>query len=133
MFVVPDDELEFRATRSGGPGGQHVNTSSTRVEVRWNVRESPSLSQDQRARLLRRLATRLDARGTLRVVVGARRSQKQNRETAVERLNALVREALKVRKPRKKTKPSRAAVERRLREKKERSERKAGRRRVDEE
>lgn len=133
MFTVPEEELEIRATRSGGPGGQHVNTSSTRAEVRWNVRTSTALTVEQRERLLARLASRLDARGRIRVVSGARRSQRQNRDAAVTRLTAMVRDALAVPKPRKKTRPSRAAMERRVAEKKKRSERKARRRDVGEE
>ena len=74
-FTIPAHELEFRASRAGGPGGQHVNTSSTRVEVRWNVRSSPSLTDAQRERLLKKLATRVDSRGYIRAVSGARRSQ----------------------------------------------------------
>ncbi len=108
------EELSFRATRSGGPGGQHVNTSATRIEVRWNVPGSPSLSDEQRQRLLERLGSRIDARGCLRVVADERRSQLRNREAAVERLNSLVSDALKQLKKRKKTRPPRAAAEKRL-------------------
>ena len=113
-FTIPLEELSFRATRSGGPGGQHVNTSATRVEVRWNVTESPSLSDEQRRRLLERLGSRIDARGYLRVVAAERRSQLRNRQAAVERLNSIVSDALKQLKKRKKTRPPRAAAEKRL-------------------
>lgn len=113
-FRVPDDELTFRATRAGGPGGQHVNTSATRVEVLWNVARSPSLTAEGRERILRKLAGRIDASGTLRVVAAERRSQLQNRLAAAERLRALVAEALRKPKPRRRTRPSRAAVEARL-------------------
>src|SRR5918993_837634 len=65
---VPLSELQYRTSRSGGPGGQHVNTSSTRVEITWNVSNSPSLSPEQRTRLLQQLATRLDTEGQLRLV-----------------------------------------------------------------
>ncbi len=130
-FVVPEEELEIRASRSGGPGGQHVNTSATRVEVRWNVLTSAVLSEAQRVRLLEKLGHRIDARGRLRVVASRRRSQLQNRETAIERLTALVSEALTRPKPRKKTKPSRAARERRLADKRRRAEAKRQRKRVD--
>jgi ribosome-associated protein len=128
-FTIPEDELEVRATRGGGPGGQHVNTASTRVEVRWNVRRSVALRDDQRARLLERLASRLDARGTLRVVASERRSQKQNRDAALERLTALVRSALRPERRRIPTAPSHAAVERRLEEKRRRGHTKRDRRR----
>ena len=113
-FRVPDDELTFRATRAGGPGGQHVNTSATRVEVLWDVARSPSLTAEWRERILHKLARRIDAAGTLRVVAAERRSQLQNRLAAAERLRALVAEALRKPKPRRRTRPSRAAVERRL-------------------
>jgi ribosome-associated protein len=127
-FTVPDAELRFRATRAGGPGGQHVNTSSTRVEVVWDVAASPSLTDAQRERLLRKLSSRIDSRGRLRVAAGERRSQLQNRQAAQERLNTLVAEALRRRRPRKPTKPSKAAVERRLTEKRRRRQRKHERR-----
>lgn len=131
-FTVPESELEIRATRAGGPGGQHVNKASTRVEVVWDVRASASLTDDQRARLLAKLEPRLDARGRLRVVCDASRSQHRNRETAVERLRAIVQVGLRVPKPRKRTRPSKAAVERRLDAKRQRAGRKRERRRPEE-
>lgn len=121
-FTVPEDELRFRASRAGGPGGQHVNKASTRIEVLWNVRESPSLTATQRERLLRKLGNRIDSDGILRVVAGERRSQLRNRHSAVERLTALVREALRTPRRRKPTKPSPSAVEKRLSGKRRRSE-----------
>jgi ribosome-associated protein len=126
--AIPRAELEAKATRSGGPGGQHVNTSSTRIELRWSVRDSRALSEEQRARVLEKLATRLDAEGAVRVVSSEHRSQLQNREAAEARLAALVRGALAVPKARKATKPSRAAKARRLDEKKKHSEKKQRRR-----
>ena len=108
-LAIPRDELVYRATRSGGPGGQHVNTSSTRVELRWSLRDSPSLTDDQRARLERRLATRLDGDGRLRLVSSGTRSQLQNREEVTERFRAMLAAALAVPKPRKRTRPPRAA------------------------
>ena len=121
-LVIPRDELTYRATRSGGPGGQHVNTSSTRVELRWSVRDSPSLSVEQRTRLERRLAPRLDGEGRLRLVSSGSRSQLQNREEVTERFCAIVAKALEVPKPRKRTRAPRAAKERRLANKKHRGE-----------
>jgi ribosome-associated protein len=118
---LPLSELEFQATRSGGPGGQHVNTSSTRIEVWWDIAASPSLTEDQRARLLSRLGRRLDTAGRLRVVASQSRSQLRNREAATERLRELVAAALAVSKPRKRTKPSRAAKAARLEAKRRRS------------
>jgi ribosome-associated protein len=118
---LPRSELEYYATRSGGPGGQHVNTSSTRVEVWWDIGSSPSLTEDQRSRLLSRLARRVDNAGRLRVVASQSRSQLRNREAATERLKELVAAALVVSKPRKRTKPSRAAKAARLEAKRRRS------------
>ena len=108
--------------------GQHVNTSSTRIEILWNVRTSGALDDETRARLMEKLATRIDGDGTIRVVASDRRSQRQNRESAEERLAELVRKALVVQKKRRPTKPSRASKEKRISEKKKRGETKAGRR-----
>jgi ribosome-associated protein len=126
---IPRAELEYRASRSGGPGGQHVNTSSTRIEVWWDVAGSAALDEAQRERLLARLATRLDGAGRLRLVSGATRSQLKNRAAVTERLAEVVARALHVPKPRKKTKPSRAAKAARLEAKRRRSSLKASRRR----
>ena len=125
---IPRHELSARASRAGGAGGQHVNTSSTRIEILWNVRTSAALDDDTRARLMEKLATRIDGEGVIRVVASDRRSQRQNRESAEDRLVELVRKALVVQKKRRPTKPSRAAKERRISEKKKRGETKAGRR-----
>lgn len=125
---IPRSELSFRASRAGGPGGQHVNTSSTRVELLWNVEDSRSLSGEQRARLREKLDSRLDAQGNVRVVASAFRSQSRNREDAEERLATLVRRALLVPKVRKKTRPSRAAKEKRLQSKRRLSTKKRDRR-----
>ena len=125
---LPLSELEFRATRSGGPGGQHVNTSSTRVEVSWDLAGSPSLTPEQRERLLRRLATRLDSGGQLRLVSSASRSQLRNKEDVTERLRRIIAEGLVVPKARKRTKPSRAAKAARLEDKRRRGATKRDRR-----
>jgi ribosome-associated protein len=124
---IPRSELEVRASRSGGPGGQHVNTSSTRIELVWNVKTSAVLYDDQRATIIKALGPRIAASGALRVVASDTRSQRQNRQLAEERLAEVVRKALVVKTPRKRTRPTRGAVERRLAEKKLRSERKRGR------
>lgn len=126
--AIPAAELEIRATRAGGPGGQHVNTSSTRVEVTWCALESSALDDLQRARLAEKLSSRLDASGTIRVVAADTRSQSQNRELALQRLAHLVRDALAVPKKRRPTKPTRASKERRLDTKKRRSAQKKDRR-----
>jgi ribosome-associated protein len=125
---IPRSELTYRATRSGGPGGQHVNTSSTRIELLWDLSNSQAVGDEQRERLRAKLAPRLDAEGMVRVVASDHRSQRQNRMAADERLAALVRHALHVPKKRRKTKPSAAAKERRIKEKKLRSEKKRDRR-----
>ena len=129
---IPASELTVRATRAGGPGGQHVNTSSTRVEVVWNARQSVALTEAQRARLELRLASKLDASGALRVVAADTRSQSQNRGLALARLAALLREGLAVPKLRRATKPTRSSKEARLGEKKRRSHVKRDRRWRDE-
>ncbi len=121
QLSIPRGELVVRASRSGGPGGQHVNTSSTRVEVLWNVRESATLFDDQRVLLMNALRTRLSAAGEIRVVASDTRSQLRNRVLAEKRLAEIVRRGLIVKKARKKTRPTRSAVERRLAEKKLRS------------
>lgn len=126
--AIPRAELAVRASRAGGPGGQHVNTSSTRVEVTWNVRQSAALTDAQRARLLQALSARLDGEGTIRVVASDSRSQRQNRELAETRLAELVRRALVIPRKRKATKPTRASVERRLEGKKRSSTQKRERR-----
>jgi ribosome-associated protein len=130
---VPLAELEYRASRSGGPGGQHVNTSSTRVEVWWDIAQSPTLSEEQRQRLLTRLASRLDGAGRLRLVSSASRSQLRNREEVTERLARLVAEALVLPKRRKPTRPSRAAKAARVEAKRRRGATKRERRRRPEE
>ncbi len=131
--AIPRSEVEVRASRAGGPGGQHVNTSSTRVEVTWRPGTSVALSDAQRARLADQLATRLDSSGAVRVVASDTRSQSQNRELAEQRLAELVRRALVVPKVRRATKPSRASKERRIGEKKKQGDRKRERRRRDDE
>jgi ribosome-associated protein len=118
---LPLSELEYRASRSGGPGGQHVNTSSTRIELWWDVAGSPSLSPEQRAQLLERLGPRLDSSGRLRLVSSSSRSQLRNRDDVTERLRSVVAAGLAVRKKRKATKPSRAAKQARLEAKRRRA------------
>ena len=119
---IPLDELTWRFTGSGGPGGQHANTSNTRAEVVFGVAESPSLGPRQRARLLERLGP------VVRVAASDTRSQGRNRDLALERLRSKLADALKVEKPRRATRPSKGAKERRLSDKKRQSERKRQRR-----
>lgn len=119
-LAIPREELTLKATRSGGPGGQHVNTSSTRIELAWDVALSPSLDDETRAWLLHRLASRLDSAGRLRLVAQDERSQLRNREAVVERFAEIVRQALVRPKVRKATRPSKAAKAKRLDEKRKR-------------
>jgi ribosome-associated protein len=119
---IPVSELSWRFTRSGGPGGQHANTSDTRAEVRFDVAGSPSLGPRQRARLLERLGPEV------RAAASDERSQARNRELAMRRLADRLEDALRVREPRRPTRPTLASKRRRLDEKRRQSERKAGRR-----
>jgi len=128
-LAIPRSELVFKATRSGGAGGQHVNTSSTRIELLWDFRNSASLSDDQKARVEEKLAARIDAEGLVRPVSANRRSQLQNRVAAEGRLAELIAGAMYVAPRRKKTKPSKASKEQRLQSKKRQSEKKLNRRR----
>jgi ribosome-associated protein len=126
--AIPRDELSVKATRSGGAGGQHVNTSSTRIELSWRPGSSRVLSDDERTRVMARLASRIDGEGVIRIVASDTRSQAQNRELAGQRLAELVRKALVVPRKRKATKPSRAAKRARLDAKKRHSDKKKERR-----
>ena len=119
---VPRSELTYRATRSGGPGGQHVNTSSTRVELALDVGASPSVSEEERARIREKLSNRISGEGLLLLAASEHRSQNRNKEAVTERFVELVRQALVVQAKRKKTRPGKAAREARLRAKKHRSE-----------
>ncbi len=130
-LAIPRSELEYRATKSGGPGGQHVNTSSTRIELLWDLPGSTAITEEQRERLRSKLAARLDAEGKVRIVASDRRSQGQNRQAADTRLAAVVRAALVIPKKRRATKPTRASKEKRLSDKKRRGERKRERRDID--
>ena len=120
-LAIPLEELTWRFTPSGGPGGQHANRASTRAEVRFDVAGSPSLGPRQRARLLERLGAEA------RAASSEERSQLRNREVALERLRARLAQALAVPTPRLPTAPSRAARARRLEDKRRRSERKRAR------
>jgi ribosome-associated protein len=108
-LTIPAAEIREAASRSGGPGGQHVNKSNTRVTLRWNIRQSQALNVRQRGQLLNRLRVRLTLEGDLVVNADRTRSRARNREHARERIVELVRESLAVREPRVPTRPSRAA------------------------
>ena len=120
-LLIPETELTFTASRSGGPGGQNVNKVSSRVTLTFDVKASPSLSDDQRRRISERLKTRINKDGVLRVVSQRTRSQELNREDAVTLFAELLRRALVVEKKRVKTRVPRAAHDRRLEEKKKRT------------
>jgi ribosome-associated protein len=120
-FSIPEGELVFRATRAGGPGGQHVNKASTRMEVLWDFERTRLLTEAERDRVRQKLARRLDADGMLMVAADERRSQLQNRIAAIERLEALVDAAKRAPKPRKPTRPTAASRQRRLEAKKRRA------------
>lgn len=129
-LVIPGSELDERFTRSSGPGGQGVNTTDSRVELRFDVLRSAVFTDVQRARLLRALGPRL-RHGCLRLVASTRRSQAQNRAEARERLVDIVRSALAPPPPpRRATRPTRGSQNRRLTAKKQRGEIKARRGRV---
>jgi len=123
--AIPLDEIDFRVSRSSGPGGQHAQKSDTRVEAIFEVETSAALSDAQKRRVISR------AGPVLRAVAQDERSQWRNRELATERLVEALREALKVPRRRRPTKPSRAAVERRLEQKRRRSQVKRRRRELD--
>ena len=127
-IFLREEELAFKTSRSGGPGGQNVNKLNTRVTVLFDVAGSPSLSDEQKQQVRSRLSTRIDKQGVLHIVSQKHRSQEANRQAAVERLQELLREALTPVPTRKKTKTPRAAHEQRIREKKHRGEIKRQRR-----
>ena len=122
QLTIPHEEIRFTASRASGPGGQHVNTADTRIELRWNIRQSAVLSDSQRERITMALASRINRRGELVLRSGTRRSQHQNRQEVLTRLVTLVQRALAVRKRRVQTKPPASTRERRLQEKKRRAE-----------
>lgn len=116
--IVPEAEISERFSRSGGKGGQNVNKLSTKAEVRWNVDESRAFSDEEKEKIKRVLGNRINKEGELIIASQEERSQLQNRERAIERLNNLVAAALTPEKERIPTRPTRASRERRLEEKK---------------
>jgi ribosome-associated protein len=124
--VLPVSDVEFRTSRSSGPGGQHAQKTETRVEALLDIERSAALSDAQKRRVVAR------AGPVLRAIAQDERSQSRNRELALERLVAQLREALRVPRKRRPTKPSQAAVERRLDEKRRRSRLKRLRTKTDE-
>jgi len=114
-ILLAESELVWKAVRASGPGGQHVNKTSTAVELRFDVRASPSLPEPVRARLYQLAGGRLTQEGVLVLLAQEHRSQEMNRQAALDRLVALIRRAAEPPPPpRKKTRPTRASRERRL-------------------
>lgn len=130
LVEIPDDELTFTASRSGGPGGQNVNKVSSRVTLEFNVAQSKALAEGDRRRIFQKLSTRINKDGVLRVVSQRTRSQELNRSDAIARFIELVEAALRIERTRIPTRVTHAAKERRMASKKRRSEtkrlRKAG-------
>ncbi|MDX1657888.1 MAG: alternative ribosome rescue aminoacyl-tRNA hydrolase ArfB [Nitriliruptorales bacterium] len=121
---IPEHELEFRTSRSGGPGGQGVNTTASKVELRFDIDASEALSHKQKERLHSRLDNRITTDGVLIIQSSEHRSQHQNREAAVARFQAVVGEAIQPAKRRKKTRVPRSQKRKRLEDKRRRSEKK---------
>jgi ribosome-associated protein len=118
QLYISENELKFTASRSGGPGGQHVNKVSTRITLSFDVINSHALSDDQKQLILRRLATRINRQGILQIAGQEHRSQTSNRNAAIERFVELMRKALKRKVIRQQTKIPKGAVESRIRVKK---------------
>ena len=118
---IPEDELTFKASRSGGPGGQNVNKVSSRVTLSFGLDSSPSLSEGEKARIRQKLSNRISKEGVLQVVSQSTRSQELNRAAAIGRFAELLAGALHVERPRVKTRTPRGAKEARIEEKKKRT------------
>jgi len=119
---IPLHEIDISASRAGGPGGQHVNKTSTRITVRWNVSKSSVLNEEQRARLLEKLGSQLNKEGDLIIHSSASRSQQHNKKAALDLLSKRVQKALHIPKKRMKSRVPKKAKEARLQQKKQRSE-----------
>lgn len=123
------DELTFTTSRSGGPGGQLVNKVSSKVMLRWDILNSPKLKDDEKQILLQKLKSRLVQDGVLLIVSQESRSQHDNKQAAIDKLNELLRKSFEKKKARKPTKKSKSSQERRLTDKKRAGEKKEWRRR----
>ncbi len=128
MRRVPEDELEFIYSRSSGKGGQNVNKVSTKVTLKWNVLKSREFSDEEKDKIMSKWGNRIDKEGEFILWAQAERSQAQNKEDVVERLNGFVNEALQPKKKRVPTRPSRSARERRIQDKRRISRKKESRR-----
>lgn len=123
-LAIPDEEVSFVTSRSGGPGGQNVNKLETRVTLRFDLEASPSLTGEQKSRLRERLATRITRAGVLHVTSQKHRTQAENREASIARFAELLREGLREEAPRKQTRVPKAAKRRRVEAKRQRGIRK---------
>ena len=123
-------EITFTTSRSSGPGGQNVNKVDSKVTLRFDVKNSELLSEEQKSLLLKKLITRLNKYGVLILSSQASRSQLSNKKTVLERFDQILEKAFTVQKPRKKRKPSKSAIEKRLKEKRELKEKKERRRKI---
>jgi len=126
-FVLPNAELSTQVSCSSGPGGQHVNKTSTKITLRWNISTSKAISEKQRNQLLRKLASKINKNQELVVHCDQSRSQHKNHSTAREKLQDLLIKAMHKPKPRKKTRPTKASIERRLKSKKIHAQKKRNR------
>ena len=120
-IIIPEHELEISASRAGGPGGQHVNKTSTRITVRWNIAQTVALTPEQKQRVLANLSSEITTNGDIIIHSSASRSQQQNKKAAVDLLATKIRKALYVPKKRIETKVSKSTKERRLEKKKQQS------------
>lgn len=120
-IIIPEHELEISTSRSGGAGGQHVNKTESKVTVRWNIKTSNAITDEQKARIIKNLGTRLTENGDFIIHSSESRSQQHNRMAALKRLEKEIKKALHVPKKRMKTRVSKQAKEARLQEKKYRS------------
>lgn len=120
-------EVVWKAVKSSGPGGQHVNKTASKVILQYDIPNSSALTDDEKTLLLKKLSSRLTTEGVLIIESSSSRSQHKNRELGLERLQEVIQDGLKKPKPRKKTKPSKASKLKRLREKKVQAEKKSNR------
>ncbi|PZR41628.1 MAG: aminoacyl-tRNA hydrolase [Azospira oryzae] len=124
-------ELVFSTSRSSGPGGQNVNKVNSKVTLKWDISQSPSLTDELKNHLLTKLASRITTEGVLMIVAQDNRSQIQNKEEVVLKLEKLLIKAFEEKKPRKSTKPSKSSVQNRIEKKKKNSEKKQWRQKID--
>tara|TARA_R110002124_G_scaffold120895_6_gene279061 strand:- start:120134 stop:120538 length:405 start_codon:yes stop_codon:yes gene_type:complete len=121
-------EFQYKAVRSSGPGGQHVNKTATKVEISLDIISSEAFTDLEKERLQQKLSNRISSEGILTLQCGETRSQHRNKAIVLERMLELLKQSLTVAKPRKKTKPSKSAIQKRLKSKKEQALKKKNRR-----